>query len=165
MQPRDLEHLPYLPDVTFRLGRGEEDAPPSIALLRACQQIDASDPFSMLEHLPTIEEMTAYFASLDPQNMLVALAHEHMIGCVHTTWWEEEDGTWLFLHLGRVLPQWRGHGLGTAFVHWAEHRLQASARTYPTHGKGTCCLSDLKVHFCQDCCPLLAPETGRGDSG
>jgi len=26
-----------------------------------------------------------------------------------------------------------------------------------------CRLSDLKAHFCQDCCPLLAPETGRGD--
>jgi hypothetical protein len=27
----------------------------------------------------------------------------------------------------------------------------------------SCRLSDLKAHFCQDCCPLLAPETGRGD--
>lgn len=137
MQPGGLEDLPLLPEVTFRMGRGEEDAASYVALLEACQHVDAIDPFSTLEHLPTVEEMAAYFARLDPQNMLVALVQERMVGCVRTTWWEEEDGTWLFLHLGRVLPQWRGHGLGTAFVSWAENRLRTVASAYPTNGKGT----------------------------
>src|ERR1051326_7447670 len=78
-----------------------------------------------------------HFASLDPQPILVALARGHMIGCVRTTWWEEEDGTWLFLHLGRIRPEWRGYGLGTAFVRWAEQRLRAQASGYPTNGRGT----------------------------
>jgi mycothiol synthase len=137
MQPLSLEHLPCLPEVSYRLGRGEEDASDYVALVEACRDIDAIDPYSTLEQVPTVEEMITRFASLDPQNMLVALHHEQMIGCVRTTWWEEEDGTWLFLHLGRILPQWRGHGLGTAFVRWAEQRLRTLARMYPTNGKGT----------------------------
>lgn len=49
MQPLDLEHLPLLPEVTYRLGRGEEDAALYVALLQACQHIDMIDPFSTLE--------------------------------------------------------------------------------------------------------------------
>lgn len=49
MQPLDLEHLPPLPEVTYRLGHGEEDAALYVALLEACQHIDMIDPFSTLE--------------------------------------------------------------------------------------------------------------------
>ncbi|MBA2679797.1 MAG: GNAT family N-acetyltransferase [Ktedonobacteraceae bacterium] len=137
MQPKDLEHLPRLPEVIYRPGRREEDAASYVTLLQACQHIDEIDPFSTLEGLPTVEEMAVSFASLDPQRMLVAEADALMIGCVRTIWWEEEDGTWLFLHSGRVLPEWRGQGLGTGFVHWAEQRLRERAGMYPTNGKGT----------------------------
>jgi ribosomal protein S18 acetylase RimI-like enzyme len=108
-----------------------------VALLHACQSIDGIDVFSTLEGLPTVEETSAWLADFDPQRMLVAEVDARMIGCVRTTWWEEENGTWLFLHHGRVLPEWRGNGLGTAFILWAEHYLQEQARSYPTKGKGT----------------------------
>lgn len=137
MPSNDLERLSRIPDVSFRLGRGEEDAPAYVALQHACQSIDGIDAFSTLEALPTVEETTADFASRDPQQMLVAEADARMIGCVKTTWWEEEDGAWLFLHAGRVLPEWRGKGLGTTFVCWAEHQLRERAGIYPTRGKGT----------------------------
>jgi ribosomal protein S18 acetylase RimI-like enzyme len=127
--------LPFVPEVTFRLGHGADDAAAYVALLQACQQIDGIDPYSTLEHLPSVEAAAASLANLDPQDILVGLAHEHMVGLVRTTWWEEEDGTWLFLHLGRVLPAWRRRGLGTAFVRWAEHRLRDVATTYLTNGK------------------------------
>lgn len=136
MQSRDMERLPHLPGVTFRMVRGEKDASGYVTLLHACQSIDGIDAFSTLEGLPTVEETTTWLAGFDPQQMLVAEADERMIGCVHTTWWEEENGTWLFLHLGRVLPEWRGKGLGTTFVRWAEHHLREQARTSPTNGKG-----------------------------
>lgn len=137
MQPFNLEHLPRLPEVSYRQSYGEKDAALYVALMEACQHVDAIDPYSTLESLPTVEETAEDFASLDPQDILVTLVHEQMIGCVITTWWEEEDGTWLFLHLGRIVPQWRGHGLGTAFVHWAEQHLRAKAQKLPTNGKGT----------------------------
>lgn len=93
MLSSDMVRLPQLPGVTFRLGRGEKDAPAYVTLLHACQSIDGIDAFSTLEGLPTVEEMAAWLASLDPQQMLVAEAHERMIGCVLTTWWKEENGT------------------------------------------------------------------------
>src|SRR5437660_3502996 len=117
MQPFNLDHLPRLPEVSYRQSYGEKDAALYVALMEVCQHLDAIDPYSTLESLPTVEETAEDFASIDPQDILVTLVHEQMIGCVITTWWEEEDGTWLFLHLGRIVPQWRGHGLGTAFVH------------------------------------------------
>jgi mycothiol synthase len=137
MQQMHSENMPSLPGVTFRQGRGREDAASYVALLEACQEIDGIDPYSTMDHVSTIEEMAEHLASLDPQNMLVASVQEQMIGFVRVNWWEEEDGTWLFLHLGRVLPEWRGRGLGTAFVHWAEQRLRVIAANYPTNGKGT----------------------------
>ncbi|MGI9058640.1 MAG: GNAT family N-acetyltransferase [Ktedonobacteraceae bacterium] len=130
-------HLPTLPGITFRSGRGAEDADPYVTVMEACRHVDQIDPFSTLESIPTVEEMAEYLAKLDPQNILVATAHEHMIAFVRVRWWEEGDGTWLYLHVGRVLPEWRGRGLGTALVHWAEQRLRTLATGHPTHGKGT----------------------------
>lgn len=137
MRSDDVERLPRIPHVTLRPGRGEEDAPAYVTLLHACQSIDGIDVFSTLEGLPTVEETTTWLADFDPQRMLVAEVDVRMIGCVRTTWWEEENGTWLFLHQGRVHPEWRGKGLGTTFVRWAEHYLQEQARSHPTKGKGT----------------------------
>ncbi len=131
------EYIPTLLGVTFRTGRGAEDAIPYVAVMEACRHVDQIDPFSTLESIPTVEEMAEYLARLDPQNTLIATVHEHMIAFVRVGWWEEEDGTWLYLHVGRVLPEWRGRGLGTALVHWAEHRLRTLATGHPTHGKGT----------------------------
>ena len=52
-------------------------------------------------------------------------------------------------------------------VSQASSHLKASRayRSIYSERGARCRLSDLKAHFCQDCCPLLAPETGRGDSG
>jgi hypothetical protein len=92
MPSREMERLPQLPGVTFRLGRGEQDAPAYVTLLHACQSVDGIDAFSTLEGLPTVEEVAAFFVGLDLQQMLVAEADSRMIGYVHTTWWEEGEG-------------------------------------------------------------------------
>ncbi len=80
--------------------------------------------------------MRADFADCDPQNVLFALHGDEMIASIRLSWWTEADGTWLYLHLGRVVPQWRGRGLGTALLHWAEERIRALANEHPTNGKG-----------------------------
>lgn len=51
MQSTDLERLPHIPNVTFRLGHGEKDASAYVTLLHACQSIDGIDAFSTLEGL------------------------------------------------------------------------------------------------------------------
>lgn len=129
--------MPTLPPFTFRPGKGAEDAAPYIAVMQACQDVDSIDPFSTLESIPSVAEMAEYLARLLPENMLVAMVEAQIIGCVRLGWWEEEDGTWLYLHQGCVVPQWRGHGIGTAFVQWAEQRLRGIATGHPTKGKGT----------------------------
>ncbi|GHO78841.1 hypothetical protein KSD_66120 [Ktedonobacter sp. SOSP1-85] len=128
--------LPSLPEIAFRHLHGPEDAPAYVRLVEACREIDAIDPFSTLETIPTLEEMRASFAGYDPQNVLFALHDDEMIASIRLSWWTEADGTWLYLHLGRVVPQWRGRGLGTAMLRWAEERIRTLANEHPTHGKG-----------------------------
>lgn len=128
--------VPALPEVAFRHLCGPEDAPAYVRLIEACREVDAIDPLSTLEGIPTVEEMRASFADRDPRNVLFALHGEEMIAALHLSWWTEADGTWLYLHLGRVVPAWRGHGLGTALLHWAEGQIRTLAAEHPTHGKG-----------------------------
>jgi ribosomal protein S18 acetylase RimI-like enzyme len=130
-----LPYLPSLPEIAFRHLHGPEDAPAYVKLIEACREIDKIDPFSTLETIPTVEEMRNSFADCDPQNVLFALHGDEMIAFIRLFWWTEADGTWLYLHLGRVVPQWRGRGLGTALLRWAEERIRVLANEHPTNGK------------------------------
>ena len=47
----------------------------------------------------------------------------------------DERGRWHYLHRGLVHPKWRGNGLGTTMLRWAEAKLAALAATHPTNGK------------------------------
>lgn len=47
-------YLPSLPEITFRHLYGPEDAPTYVALIEACREIDAIDPLSTLEEIPTV---------------------------------------------------------------------------------------------------------------
>ena len=75
-------YLPSLPEITFRHLYGPEDAPASVTLIEACREIDAIDPLSTLEEIPTVEEMRADFADCDPQNVLFALYGDEMIASI-----------------------------------------------------------------------------------
>jgi mycothiol synthase len=135
MTPMPSLYVPSLPEITFRHLSGPEDALACVRLVEACCEIDAIDPLSTLEQIPTAPEMRASLAARDPQNVLFAFHGEEMIAALRLSWWTEADGTWLYLHLGRVVPEWRGRGLGTAMLHWAEERIRALATEHPTHGK------------------------------
>jgi ribosomal protein S18 acetylase RimI-like enzyme len=136
MSPIPLPNVPSLPEITFRYLSGPDDAPAYVGLIEACREIDAIDPLSTLEEIPTVEDMRAAFADRDPQTVLFALHGDEMIAALRLTWWTEADGAWLYLHLGRVAPDWRGRGLGTALLHWAEDRIRTLAAEHPTNGKG-----------------------------
>ena len=136
MSPISLPDLPSLPEMRFRHLSGPDDAVAYVRLVEACREMDAIDPLSTLEEIPTVEEMRVSFAERDPQNVLFALDGDKMIAAIRLSWWTENDGTWLYLHLGRVAPDWRGHGLGTVLLHWAESRIRTLAGDHPTQGKG-----------------------------
>jgi ribosomal protein S18 acetylase RimI-like enzyme len=135
MSPISLPDLPSLPEITIRHLSGPDDAPGYVGLVEACREIDAIDPLSTLEEIPTVEEMRASFAERDPQHVLFAFHDDEMIAALRISWWTEADGTWLYLHLGRVAPDWRGRGLGTALLHWAEDCIRTLAAEHSTQDK------------------------------
>jgi mycothiol synthase len=102
-------------------------------------QADGVDPLSSMESIPTLDELRARFApssTFDPTaDALIVEMNGRVIGYSRVTWWTERDGVWLYLTTGRLLPSWRGKGIGTAMLRWAEGRAAALAATHPTDGK------------------------------
>ena len=50
-----------------------------------------------------------------------------MVGYSVIESWHEEDGRWVYLISGWVLPEWRGRGIGTALLRWGEDKARRLA--------------------------------------
>jgi mycothiol synthase len=123
------------PDLAFRFYRGEPDAPGMAAVHAARAHQDAIDPLSTCERIPTGEDVVRGLpARFDPaRNVLVAEASGRIVAYTSIEWWTEQarpdrpGGTRVYLHLGYVAPDWRGRGVGTAMLRWAERRIRELA--------------------------------------
>src|ERR1700752_1446481 len=82
MTPKPLPSLSSLPEITFRHLSSPDDASAYVRLVEACREMDAIDPLSTLEEIPTAPEMHASFAALDPQTVLFALHGEEIIAAL-----------------------------------------------------------------------------------
>jgi len=126
-----LPDAPPIPGLWFRPTRGQADAPAFHAIHAGRMDRDAVDPLSTLEGVPTEEEMRNVLANVlaegRPDRYLVAQVMDVVIGYCRIRSWPETDGTWVYLHVGWVLPEWRGRGIGTAMLHWAEDRCRRLA--------------------------------------
>jgi ribosomal protein S18 acetylase RimI-like enzyme len=109
------------------------------AVRAACAAYDGVDPLSVAESVPAaadLERRLAPSATFDPaRDVLVVTLEGIMIGYSTVQWWTETDGTWLYLSLGWLVPEWRRRGIGTAMLHWAEGRCGELAAAHPTAGK------------------------------
>jgi len=130
----DLITLPALPAVeglTFRFIHGEQDADAVHALRAGCAERDQVDLLSASEGLPSREEMRAALAELvaaqQQHRRLVAEVGEQVVEYSLVDCWSEDDGRWVYLILGWVLPVWRGQGIGTAMLHWGEQTARTLA--------------------------------------
>lgn len=122
--------------VTLRPADKDGDAPLFVELVKSCQEVDSIDPYSTREDIPNVEDTACDFAQIDPATMQVAIADGKMVAYVRLMWWREKGDKWVYLHVGRVAPQWREHGLGTRLLHWAEEEIRRLATTvHPTQGK------------------------------
>lgn len=52
------------------------------------------------------------------------------IAYVTTRWWDEVDGPRIYRHMCKVVPEWRGRGVGTAMLAWAQAHLADRAATH-----------------------------------
>jgi mycothiol synthase len=126
---------PRLPGLTFRPYGGEADARAMAAVREGCRARDEVDPLSALEGTPTAAELVAAYAGADRKNVLIVEMAGQVAGYSRISGWQEQDGAWLYLCLGWLLPEWRGHGIGTAMLRWAEDRCRAVAGEHPAEGR------------------------------
>jgi mycothiol synthase len=133
-----MAEAPAIPSLVFRHLRFPGDLTGLVAVHEGSAQADGVDPLSSMESIPALDDMRARFApspTFDPttDTLMVEMAGQ-VIGYSRVTWWTERDGVWLYLTTGRLLPAWRGRGIGTAMLRWAERRAAALAATHPTNG-------------------------------
>lgn len=123
-----------VPGYVFRPYRGDEDHGAMAAVRQGCAKRDRIDARSVVEGLPTASEIAEACAELDgPSENQAMVEHSGVVvGYATIRWWQERDGTWLYLHRGHVLPEHRGRGLGSALLTWAESGIRGLVRQHGT---------------------------------
>lgn len=126
--------LGRLPSYLFRPYRGNEDHGAMAAVRLGCAGRDGIDARSVVEGVPTAAEIAEASAKLDdPSENQVLVEHNgDLVGYVTIRWWQERDGTWLYLHRGYLLPEHRGAGIGSDMVNWAESRIRRLVQQHGT---------------------------------
>jgi ribosomal protein S18 acetylase RimI-like enzyme len=120
-----LPDAPAIPGLAFRLFQGAVDFPAIEAVREAVRTVDG------------YLRMPGPDTNPDPvcnpvQDCLLAEVDGKVIGYTWLGWWEERNGTKLYLHLGWLVPEWRRKGIGRALLRWQEQRLRQIAQAQPT---------------------------------
>lgn len=126
---------PRLPDgFGFRPYRGDDDHRAMAAVRLGCAERDRVDARSVVEGLPTAAELAEGSARLtEPsRNQMLVVRNGNVVGYATVRWWQERDGTWLYLHRGYLLPEHRRRGIGSAMLGWAEERIRRLATRHDT---------------------------------
>lgn len=131
--------IPKIEGLIFRTYRDEGDLPKMVSVREKSKEHDKIDVLSTLEGIPTVQDLSD---SLDDDNceptkdILIVEISGEVIGYCKLGWWTESDGTWLYLHIGFLLPEWRGKSIGTAMLRWSQNRIREIAKNHQTNGKG-----------------------------
>ena len=116
----------------FRPPRGAADADALLAIRQSCAAHDGFDPLSSVEGLPTHGDLVAQLrATAAPQHLSLLAFNNEVIAYGRVLDWTEGDGMRVWLHLGWVLPAWRGEGLGTKLLRELENRIRGLAEGAP----------------------------------
>lgn len=133
-----LSDAPKIPGLIFRHFRDESDFAALVGVIEACQEHDRVDPLSSEAGLPTVDELARSFSEAEnidlATDMLLACMDEKVIGFQWVRWWQQADGMWVYYHRGRVVPEWRNRGIGTATLHWVEGRIREMVRAHGSAG-------------------------------
>ncbi|MFD0337305.1 GNAT family N-acetyltransferase [Streptomyces sp. NPDC127117] len=130
----DHASLERVPGYAFRLYHGHDDHDAMAAVRHGCAQRDRIDARSIVEGVPTAAELAERSAKLDTpsENQVLVEYDGGVVGYSTIRWWQERDGTWLYLHRGYLLPEHRGLGIGSAMLNWAETRIRRLVQQHGT---------------------------------
>ncbi len=132
---------PALSGLTFRHITSIADYAAMAAIHAGSQQHDHIDPHSSRESVPDEAQLRGMFPQenmIGNPDLVLALLNERVIGYNHVVWrWTEVTGVRVYLHLGYLLPAWRGHGVGSALLHWAQQRIRALAAVEHADARAT----------------------------
>ncbi|MFI0817935.1 GNAT family N-acetyltransferase [Streptomyces sp. NPDC021098] len=148
-----------LPGYVFRPYHGHHDHGGMAAVRLGCAQRDRIDARSIVEGIPTAAEIAESCAKLDsPSENQVMVEHDGGgVGYVTIRWWQERDGTWLYLHRGYLLPENRGQGIGSAMLDWTECRIRQLVQQ---HGTSQTAVFGANAMACEQDATTLLLETG-----
>ncbi|MEO7908730.1 MAG: GNAT family N-acetyltransferase [Roseiflexaceae bacterium] len=111
------------------------------AVREGSSEWDRVDRLSAREDVPTAEDVESTFPESDVHgspDLLLAEIDNQIVGYNHVFWhWAEVTGVRVYLHLGYLLPQWRGKGIGSCMLHWAQQRIRVIAANEQSHGETT----------------------------
>jgi len=135
--PIILADAPAIAGLSLRHVCGIQDADALYAVQVGRMAHDKIDLFCASEGFPTRDSLHAELAQAVAESRqdqwLVAQIDERVVGYGQIESWPEGDGTWVYLTLGWVLPEWRGKGIGTAMLQWTEDRIRLlAAAEHPT---------------------------------
>lgn len=113
----------------FRHPRGDADADALLSIRRQCAEQDGYDPLSTVESLPTREDLLEQLraAAGAPERYPLMAFNDEVIAYGRILDWTEGDGMRVWLHLGWVLPAWRGMSVGTTLLRELERRISRLA--------------------------------------
>jgi ribosomal protein S18 acetylase RimI-like enzyme len=113
--------------------RGVEEAEVLESVHRRCTDRDGVDPLSSVERLPDLETLRSSISTAlalgRQERWTVAEVGHDVAGYSRISVWPERDGTWVYLTLGWVVPEWRGKGIATAMLRRAEDQIRRLAAT------------------------------------
>jgi GNAT superfamily N-acetyltransferase len=135
----NMPDSPCISGLTFRHYRGENDIAGMLAVHQSCREADQVDPFSVCYRIPNlppseyIKDVSNSLSDGSGCNVVIAEIDQNMIAHSRLEWWGEWDSErdaekHAYLSRGWVVPQWRGKGIGTALLRWAEARARGMDR-------------------------------------
>lgn len=97
---------------------------------------DGVDPLSTLETMPSLEQLVTSLESnnTDPNSDVFVAVDEKtkdIVGYGKIGWWQEEDGTFVYIHQGQVDPGHRANGIGQELLQTLQTRIREIASTHP----------------------------------
>jgi len=119
----ELPDAPAIPGLVIRHFRGEADYPAMLLVNTGSKIADGME--HDLQTLDTLRDLYNNSTNHDLyQDQLLAEVAGQLVAYNRVFWDTELDGTRVCFHVGFVLPEWRGRGIGRSLIHWAEARAR-----------------------------------------